>query len=715
MFEEAKWITRNPLTSWTMNNDPLTEPPSPYMTRDFTVVSEVKCAVLNICGLGQAAYYINGKRIQDSYLPTPPFDSTKTVIYNSYNVTQMLCGGNNRIGAILGNNGYNDIGVSAMRSSLKLVCSLEIEYSNGRKEKIVSDTKWKTADSHVVFSLRRSGEKHDADKEIKNWCRPEFDNSNWDQAHICLPPGGKYRKSICPPVRVRSFVKPIALSENLFDFKTVSAGWVKIKVTGNAGEEIAVKYAERLSESGKNVDQKSVYNGICPSMCHIDRFVLNGETNEFEQLFGYHSFRYVEVDGAFDSIEITAVFANTYASAVSDFHCDDEIINSIHSMCVNSIQSNLHGALTDCPGREQNEWTGDGLLSAEAVAVNFNAYNILTHWLLQFKDAQLQSGGLPCIIPPKNPVWEYNFANGPDWDSAIFHIPYYLYKYTGNNKIVRLMWNNMNYSLKYFSKLSDTGIPDFGVGDWCAMGEMCDKRITNAVYYRVAALMMAELAEASGKRKNSYRKLAERIKIEFRNKYIREGKINTQNETALAAALFGKMLNGEEIAETAKLLDSVIRKNGYRFSCGVHGLRMIFDALSENGYSETVYKTVTNTEFPGYGYCVKKGLTALPERFDFETPKEGMDSLNHHFRSQVDVWFYKYLAGIRFEGFGGEKIVISPQYVSGIKKLSASIKGINISYDESELSVESPFDFTYVGKDGERLYNAGKYIFSLKT
>lgn len=711
MFEKAKWITRYIKTDWGWGNDPFKEPPSPYMTRDFEITERLKKATLNICGLGQAAYYVNGARIPDSYLPTLPFAPMKTVVYNTYNITAMLKTGNNRLGAILGNNGYNDIGVSSVRSCVKLICCLEIEYFSGRKETVVSDTRWKTYDSHILFSMRRSGEKHDANREIKNWCSPEFDNSYWDSAKICPPPGGKYRKAVCPPVKIRAEIKPEALSAGLFDFKTNSAGWVRLRVKGKAGDEIAVRYAERLDESGQKADQSTVYNGVCADMCHIDRFVLSGEEDEFEQLFGYHSFRYAEIKGDFEYIEVTAVFANTYAPVVSDFKCDDGTLNEIHGMCVNSLLSNLHGALTDCPGREQNEWTGDGLLSAEACAVNFSIYNVFYEWLLQFKDAQLPSGALPCIIPVKNPLWEYNFANGPDWDSAIFHIPYYLYKYTGNPKIVKAMWNNMQMSLKYFSLLSKTRLLNSGVGDWCCLGDMCDRQITDTVYYRTAALMMAEMAEAIGKNGSAYKKLADKIREEFRACYVRNGRMTVLNETALSAAIFGKMLDEKETAAAAAELNNIVKNNGYRFLCGVHGLRMIFDALSENGYTETVYKTVTNPKFPGYAYCVQKGLTSLPERFDFEIPREGTDSLNHHFRSPVDVWFYKYLAGIRIEGFGYGNITVSPQFVSGIKELRAAMHGISVSYNEKKVSVTSPYDFSYAAGGKTQLYKAGNYVF----
>ena len=120
-----------------------------------------------------------------------------------------------------------------------------------------------------------------------------------------------------------------------------------------------------------------------------------------------------------------------------------------------SILTNCQDVLLDCPHREQNEWTGDGMLCAESVNIGFDCYGMFYEWMMKFKDDQLPDGTLPCIIPSKDAVWEYNFANGPDWDSAIFHIPYYTFRYSGDRRIVDDMWENMNRSLHYFSTLSE--------------------------------------------------------------------------------------------------------------------------------------------------------------------------------------------------------------------------------------------------------------------
>ena len=57
------------------------------------------------------------------------------------------------------------------------------------------------------------------------------------------------------------------------------------------------------------------------------------------------------------------------------------------------------GAMLDCPQREQNEWTGDGMLTAKTVSMCFDSYSMYYEWMLKFLDDQTPDGKLPCIVP----------------------------------------------------------------------------------------------------------------------------------------------------------------------------------------------------------------------------------------------------------------------------------------------------------------------------
>jgi alpha-L-rhamnosidase len=407
--------------------------------------------------------------------------------------------------------------------------------------------------------------------------------------------------------------------------------------------------------------------------------------------------------GDYEEITLTAVVTHTDLKANSHFECDNEMINAIHKATVRSILTNCQGVMVDCPHREQNPWTGDGMMSSEAINMGFDAFGLFYEWMLKFKDEQLASGGLPCIIPMKNNIWEYNFANGSDFDSAIFFIPYYTYKYTGKQEIVDLMWENMRRSLDYFGSLSDGYLLSNGVGDWAPVGECCDKQITDTTYYRKDALMMAEMAEATGRDPSPFIELAENIKKAFRKEYIKDGRFTVMHQTALSCAIYGDFLSEDEKEIAVNDLKHLLVDSDYRFILGVHGLVMIFDALSENGGIQELFDTVINDRHDGYAKCIAQGHTTLTEHFQMN------DSLNHHFRSPVDVWFYKHLAGIRLCGFGYDDVIIEPKFVKGINSLKADMHGICVSYNECELTVESPYKFTLILNGEGKTYPAGTH------
>ena len=716
MFENAKWITRTPWRQWRM---PSYEelPPAPYLTKSFDVEKAVDLAVLNIVAYGQGTYFINGKRIPDSYLPTVHSLTNKTLVYSSYDLTGDIVNGKNKIGVVIGNDFQTNFS-NPFRGYVRMIAQLDITYKDGTEEQIVSDTSWKTADSPTLFDMRRCGEKFDARLKINGWCDPDFDDSAWDNAFICKGLGGKFRKRIVEPIRIMRLIRGIEIEKSLFDFGTNTSGWARINVKGKSGNEIVIKYSENLTEDGKNVDQSSITNGGS----HKDQYIMEGNPNgeEWEQTFIYHGFRYVEIEGEYDEITVDAVVAFTDMPLTSSFSCDNDVINKIHQSCINSIQTNCHDLMTDCPHREQNFWTGDAAASAEAITMSFNAYNMLSEWAEHFKDSQLDDGQLPGIVPPFSCAWEYLFATGPDWDSAIIHLPYYAYKYSGKREIVDTLWENMNRLLKYFESRTESRILNFGLGDWTCFSkdeitheDMCPIEISDTCFYRIDALMMAEMAQATGRDASPYLVLADEIKAEFRNKFIIDGKLTSDIDTAISISLFAGMYEKSEEQAEADRLAKNITDNDKRLFCGIHGARTIFDMLTKFGYTQLAVDVVTNDKYPGYAASVKAGLDTLPESFMFATKNrpDGLLSLNHHFFSHICAWFYKALAGIRINGFGFEDVVIEPVFVEGISELTAESHGIKVSYNSKSVKVSSPYPFTFKQGGNTTSYQSGDYEF----
>jgi alpha-L-rhamnosidase len=216
--------------------------------------------------------------------------------------------------------------------------------------------------------------------------------------------------------------------------------------------------------------------------------------------------------------------------------------------------------------------------------------------------------------------------------------------------------------------------------------------------------MMAEMATATGRDPAPFMELAENIKQAFRNEYIKNGKFSVMHQTALSCAIYGEFLTADEKKTAVSDLKKLLADNDYRFILGIHGLAMIFDALSENEGAQELFDTVTNPKYDGYAKCIAEGHTTLTEFFSMS------HSLNHHFRSPVDGWFYKHLAGIKFGGFGFSDIAIEPKFVKGINKLKANLHGIKVSYDENQISVDSPFDFTLILNGESQRFSAGNRV-----
>ena len=101
---------------------------------------------LHLCGLGMYELFINGQRIGDQVLAPAPSDYRRTVLYNSFDVTKQVAGGNadNAIGVTLGNGrfytmrqNYKPYKIPTLVFKLRL--NLIIEYTDGSIQRINSD------------------------------------------------------------------------------------------------------------------------------------------------------------------------------------------------------------------------------------------------------------------------------------------------------------------------------------------------------------------------------------------------------------------------------------------------------------------------------------------------------------------------------------------------------------------------------------------------
>lgn len=686
IVQEAKWISLKEYKK-----------ASALLRKEFTLEEDPSHAELSVCGLGYGVVTFNGKKITEDVLTTIPSRFDQTVYYSTYDVTKLLHKGNNAAGVFLGNGWYNDVSESwyadkgTWRHHPKLLFSLCVEFPSGKTVRIVSDTSWKGAPGPAVYNHSRCGERYDARLMPHGFDCPLFDDSEWDRAQICRSPGGILKKADIPPIRIIRTMPLTEIFPSVYDVGQNISGWVRIHVKGIRGWKIRMEYSERVTETGE-LDTKNINAFTPPELQHCDEYFCEGtgDWETWEPSFCYHGFRYVRVIGAPKEFQMEACLVHTDLQSVGEFSCSDDMINRIHSASRWSTLTNFHAIPTDCPHREQNGWTGDAQLSCEQALMNFDMTAVYRRWLNDFRDVQRPSGQLPGIVP--SPGWGYNWGSGPAWDSALILIPLYVWRYTGNDCILRDVWDCMERYMDYLSSMEDHGIVNFGLGDWCPPESTipCPTELTDTAYYYADAMAMAEGACVLGHDPSPYDQLAKRVRTAFREKFIRNGLPVPEGQTSLACVIFQGLLEPHEQPAAASRLAELVRENGFHIDCGILGTKYIFRALSDFGYDETLYQMITNPTGPSYANWILHGMTTLCETWSMN------ESLNHHMFSEVDLWFYRSLAGIRADG---AELVIAPSFLNQLSWVKASHRGISVYWDQNSITVTVPEKATLILPD----------------
>jgi len=700
MITEARWIARQPRPfSYTA--------PAPHIRKTFTVEKEIQKAELSVCALGLGVCYINGKAITDDVLTTPVSNYDVSIYYNTYDVTSLMNKGKNAIGIALGNGIYNDdndnwgMSHAVWRDIPKVILELVITYTDGTAGYVRSDSSFKTHDSPTSYNNARCGEDYDARLETDNWLIPDFDDSTWDRAVIKSGPGGILKPNTLPPIKKIRTIPAKHLGNNIYDLGENISGWVRFRVRGKEGDTVRVVYAERLNPDGSinNDNETDLIKSL--NRVQSDNYILRGNGEEaWEPSFTYHGFRYFTLETNAELMEASGVLVHTDLTKVGDFECSDEILNKLHAATVKSTLTCYHGIPEDCPQREQNGWTGDAVISAEQAIMNFDMNTAYRQWLSDFRDRQCPSGQLPCIVPHPGSGWNGSYEGGPAWDGALVLIPYYIYEYTGDRTLIEENFDSMVRYLDYLDSVRDGYIIPVGLGDWNPPSrKRINHAITNTCYYHTVAKTVAECADILGYDSTPYLTLAANIRASYRERLINSTITDMNTQTALVCGIYHGMYESGEISEIANRLVKLIEDNDFHIDCGCLGTKAMFTVLTETGHTDVLLKMILNPTAPSYAYWIANGMTTLCERWYMDA------SHNHHYFSEIDFWFYKYVAGIRIE-FG--EITIAPVFVDGIDEVRAHHRDISVCYDSEKLVIEVPKAATLILDGKEIPIAAGK-------
>ncbi len=684
---QARWIGAPPPAI----PEGATAGPSPLLRREFTLDQPAVSARAYICGLGYHELYINGRKAGDSVLEPSVTRYDRRASYVTRDITDMLSTGKNAVGVMLGSGWYNchtkevwDFSAAPWRDLPKMLLHIHITLADGSCQQIVSDTSWRTSTGPLVFEGLRNGEIYDARQEKPGWLLPEYNDSKWDAARVVPGPGGVLSAQQMQPCKVMETIEPISVTEVnpgvfVYDMGQNFAGWAQLNISGPAGTQVTLKYSEQIAPNGE-IDRSEVNALIKSGGFQTDRYILKGSGPEtWEPRFTYHGFRYVEVTGfpgtpTLDNLKGRVV--HTAFDSAGEFSCSNELLNSIQKCARWAYISNYVGIPTDCPQREKNGWTGDAMLAAETGLFNFAPQAAYTKWMADFADEQRPSGQLPGIIPTGG--WGYNWGSGPAWDSAYTHIPWYLYLYSGDTRILEIHYKQMKRYLDYMTSMSIDNILYFGLGDWCPPvpkdENIAPVELTSTGYYYANSLILARAAELLGYHsdKETHLALAKQIKEAFNAKFYdsKTGRYADGSQTAQACALFqGLVPEGERSKVLSRLLSAIEEKDNHPWF-GILGAKYVLNVLTDEGCADTAFKIATQTTYPSWGHWLAQGATTLWETW------EGTDSQNHIMFGDISAWMYKTLAGIAPDASspGFRHFTIRPQVLSGLTWAKAEHK-----------------------------------------
>jgi alpha-L-rhamnosidase len=660
-FETGLLKTDDWQAQWIGNTTNVDAKAAPIFRREFSLDGKIKQARAYFCGLGYGELRVNGQKAGDHFLDPGYTRYDKRVLYVTQDITPLLKRGRNTIGVMLGNGWFNvqakaawDFDKAPWRAAPRLLCSVHIEFEDGRKVVVGSDGNWKCTTGPIVFNTIYGGEIYDARLETPGWDSPGFDDSAWPSALLVAAPKGRLVAQAMPPIKADGEFSPARLSEPkpgifVFDFGQNLAGYADLKVRGPAGARITMKYGERLQTNGM-LDQRDIAVHLArfdaSQRFQTDTYILKGQgTERWHSRFAYYGFQYVEVTGfpgKPDRESLRAVATHSAVPVAGNFECSNPLLNKIWRAARWSYLNNLQGIPTDCPHREKNGWTGDAQLACEQGLFNFDGASVYEKWLNDLDDEQQPGGELPGIVPTSG--WGYQWGNGPAWDSAFLLIPLYLYQYQGDAQPLRAHYDGMKRYVDYLTRAAKDGIVSIGLNDWAPYQTATPADITSTAYYYRDALVVSLAASLCGKSDDAarYAELAGEIKTGFNRHFYNPttGLYGNGSQTSLSCALYQGLAEPQNSRRVLESLIANIEARNHHIDAGILGSKYLLNALTEGGRSDVAYRVAAQKDLPSWGWWIEQGATTLWEEWN------GTSSRNHIMFGEVAAWFYKALAGI---------------------------------------------------------------------
>jgi alpha-L-rhamnosidase len=661
------------------------------LRKTFDVSGGIKSARLYATALGTYEVFLNGERVSHDFMAPGWTDYRERVLYQTYDVTELVKSGKNAMAALLAPGWYstplqwlqqpNNYGDTppAFRAQLR------IEHEDGSVEWIATDGSWQANTSYIEHSELYDGETQDLRRLQRGWDTADFAGEGWKQAIVIHPKEVSVEAQAFPAIVEEMLVKAEKMTEPqpgvyIYDFGQNIAGVESLGVAGPAGTDVQVRTGEALNPDG------TLYTENLRTAKSTDHFILSGNPlhgppgkggEKLIPQFTFHGFRYIEITGVKNPPDLRSVYAmvlHTGFPITAELKTGDAMVNKLWNNILWGERSNFVGLPTDCPQRDERlGWAADAQVFWRAASYNAALAAFTRKFAADLRGTQV---GTPYygIIAPGMARRAPGVAAA--WSDAGVIIPWTSWLQTGDTSVIDENWQAMR---KYVDAIdarnpdgiwhNDSGIP---FGDWLSLEGRTQEDLVATAYWAYDVNMLRQMAHVTGRAGEElrYTKLEDKIRDAFEKKFVQDGAyipgadyspspfgdIDNPNakpkggdtQTGYVLALHMNLVPEEMRAAAAKRLVKKIEENHGLLGTGFVGTPYLLEELTKTGHTKLAYDLLLNTGMPSWGYQVNHGATTTWERWNGNLKMDDpqMNSYNHYAYGAVADWIYRYAAGV---------------------------------------------------------------------
>ncbi|MFD0687790.1 alpha-L-rhamnosidase [Actinomadura fibrosa] len=672
---KAAWIARDPESAPAQDppqDEDRTERtrhllPCAHLRRDFTVASPLVRARAYVSARGLYELRINGRRVGDAELAPGWTEYRHRVLYQTYDVGDLLREGANTVGAVLADGWWSGfVGFDSRRAALhygdapQVIVQLLLDFADGSRRWVASDGSWREHPGPIRYADLLMGEFVDARDDLPGWDEPGYDDSAWSPVVVAGTDTAVLEAAPDRSVRVLEDLPAQAVRRRpdgrfIVDLGQNMVGRVSLTVRGaRAGQRIRLRHAEMLTGDGE------LYLDNLRTAEATDFYVAAGRPVEvFEPRFTFHGFRYVEVAGYPGDLrpdDVTGRVLHSDTPWTGEFTCSDETVNKLHDNIRWGQRGNFVSIPTDCPQRDERlGWLADAQVFLPTACRNADVSAFFARWMRDVVDAQHPDGAFGDVVPELCMLRE----GAPAWGDGGVIIPWTLYRVYGDRRVLERSYPAMKAWVDHVHRHN----PDLvwrrrtgnHYGDWLQVNAETPRDLLATAYFARSAELVARTAAVLGEGADAarYEALHAAVRDAFIDAFVDvdDGSVAGGTQTGYLLALAFGLLPPRTVPAAVARLAADIEAHDRHLTTGFVGVSLLCPVLAEHGRPDLAYALLHQDTYPSWCYSIRHGATTIWERWDGWTEEGGfqspaMNSFNHYSLGSVGEWLYGGVAGI---------------------------------------------------------------------